>query len=126
MNRTGLDRALHVIVSLGVGVVGLVDVGEEDSLKPLDRPVAVSPRHDHPHRPAVGLRKPLAIELVAGDDRQFPWSLFQHPANRQRCLKHLLRVVVVAAVEENTADVLLRLRKPEDLARGTPSQSPIP
>ena len=43
-------------------------------------------------------------------------GVFQHAADRQRAAEQLLRVVVVIAVVEDAAQVLLRLRQPDDLA----------
>ena len=57
--------------------------------------------------------EPLAVELVAEDHRRQVVGVFEHAADRQRTAEHLLRVVVVVAVVEDAAKVLLRLRQPD-------------
>src|SRR5262249_42562827 len=62
-------------------------------------------------------REPVAVQLVADDDRRPAVRVFEHAPDRQRTAEHLLRIVVVIAVVEDAAQVLLRLGPPDDLAK---------
>ena len=63
----GFHPAVNVIIAAGIGVVGLVIVGEHNALEPLDRFEAIGIGHQHPHRATPFAGKPLAIELVTED-----------------------------------------------------------
>ena len=113
--RKRLQRAVDVVVPARVGVVGVVQVRQDDVGQPLDRLEPVRLRHHDPHRAAALGRQPLAVELVGQNHGRQVVGVFQHAADRQGTAKHLLRVVVVVAVVEHPAEVLARPREPEHL-----------
>src|SRR4030095_4373339 len=108
------------VIALGVGVVGVKEVGKNDLSEPLDGLKTVGLGHDHADGAAPRTVEPLAIEFVAKDHRrQIEWIL-EHAADRQRAAEHLLRIIVMKAGVKYQTQILTRLRKPDHLAEGHP------
>ena len=111
-----LERTVDVVVLLGVGIVGVEAVGQDNALQPLDGFESVGVWNEHTRRSTALSREPLAIELVTQEDRILAGWIFEHPADGKRALEPLLGIVVVIAVVKNSSYVRNGFRHPDHVA----------
>ena len=108
---------LRVVVLLGISVVGLVVIRDDDVLEPLDRFEAMRPRDDHAHGPATDQRDGFAVEPVGEEGGKLAWRRLHRLRIADRRLETLLRVVVVKAPVVDAAHIAHRAAEPEHFAQ---------
>lgn len=101
----GFEVGLGVVVFFGVGVVGLIEVGEADFLEPFDGFEAVRPGDDHADGAAAFEGEGFAIELVGEEDGQLAGRCLHDLGVAEGGLEALFKVVIVEAPKVDAADV---------------------